>query len=99
MSAAEESILKDLAKRARAGARQLSALESAERSALLRRLAAALLRESSRILAANEEDLAEGRRLVDEGRLAAALFKRLLLDLPKFMASALHQCLLWGRSL
>ena len=34
MSGAEEGLLKELAKRARVGARKLSALESTERSAL-----------------------------------------------------------------
>lgn len=71
-----------LARDARAAARRLAATDSATRDALLHAIADRLEAEADRILAANAEDLAQGRA----AGLTAAMLDRLALD-PKRLAA------------
>ncbi len=71
---------------ARSAGRRLAALSSEERRALLERVAGALDAGRDRILAENALDVADGERAVAEGRMRAALAKRLALSDAKLDA-------------
>ena len=78
----------ELARAARAASRTLQALPSEARVAALHRVADALLARKDEILAANAEDVADARRLLAEGRLAAPLVDRLVLTERKLATLA-----------
>ena len=72
------------ARACRAAAAGVAALDTAQRTALLQAMAAAVLSHADGILAANERDLAAAR---DKG-LGAAMLDRLMLDPPRLRAMA-----------
>lgn len=69
--------LRAIAGAARDAGRSLQRATSDERQAALRRMARALEVHGDRILAANDEDVADGERAVAEGRMSASLAARL----------------------
>jgi glutamate-5-semialdehyde dehydrogenase len=69
----------DVCRAARAASRRLAALPTAEKDAMLHRIADALIARSPEILEANARDLDAGR----ENGLSEALLDRLLLDEPR----------------
>lgn len=74
------------ARLARAGARNLQALSSDRRSALLHQVAEDIRKERPRILDINAEDVAAGKAAVAAGRLSEALAARLALNVRKIDA-------------
>lgn len=73
---------------ARQGSRKLQALSSAQRSALLHRVAEALTENEEAILEVNALDVADGAKAVAEGRLSESLAARLKLSPTKLEALA-----------
>jgi len=79
---------RDLALAARAGARRLTALTTAQRSAALHRIADALIARSPEICAANAKDMVEAETAVDAGTMAPELLKRLSIDAARLSSLA-----------
>src|SRR5882724_3404774 len=71
-----ESVV-EIARRAKAAARQLAMLPASLRESALLAAAEAIREHSLEILAANERDCTEAARAVEAGQMSKALFKRL----------------------
>lgn len=81
-----ENPVEPLARRARVAAWELAALPTDVKDRALASVREALLRHRDDIVRANREDKEAARALVDEGKLAAPLLKRLDIEGPKFDA-------------
>lgn len=75
--------LKVVAKQARQAALRLGSLGTAEKDQALTAVAAALEKEIPALLAANERDVDEARRMLESGELSNSMFKRLILTEAK----------------
>jgi glutamate-5-semialdehyde dehydrogenase len=84
MSEAARNEIESIGEGARAAAWELAALPSESKDAALRAVKAALLERREAIATANRQDKAEGERLVADGQMSRALFKRLDLEGAKF---------------
>jgi len=71
-----ESVV-EIARRAKAAARQLAVLPADRRDAALRAAADAIEQRAAEILSANKRDCDEAARAVEAGQMSRALFKRL----------------------
>ena len=80
--------IRTIANHAKDGARVLGRLSSAARTSALERIADALVHRSSEICAANQADVEEAMRDVDNGTLAPELLKRLRIDHPRLVSLA-----------
>lgn len=78
------AVMQEIGTRARAAARAIALAPADRRNAALRSMAAALRQRASRILAANAQDLADGRK----AGLAASFIDRLALDEERLAAIA-----------
>ncbi|MBI4602500.1 MAG: gamma-glutamyl-phosphate reductase, partial [Planctomycetes bacterium] len=70
-------MIEDIARRARAAALELAALDGATRNRALQRVKEALVRRREEVSRANAEDKREALLEVEAGRLTRALWKRL----------------------
>lgn len=79
-SSVNKSSVGDVARRAKAAARQLALLPEARRNEALLSASRAIEERGAEILAANGRDCLDAQRAVEEGRMTQALLKRLRTD-------------------